>query len=499
MTPLAAWRDRAQLLPLLARWRETAVGRAVHRVATGGSWVELQLAGADRASLFLGALPGAVLAFPYTAPLPYALRAVLPPRRNPLLDLLAAARLREVAVLAGDLVLHLEFDTAHGRRLLRHQLFGSRGNTVVLDPDGRVLWTAHRSPHPGLLDPLAPLAVAAIADGALENSAAAGAGATGGDEELAAWTEAGLDHLARQQEQALGDNLQRRLQRRLAAAERLIANLSADLARADNGAQFRRDAETLAANLHAVPRGADVWTGVDPHDGSERTLALDPAVSPAKNLDRFFRLARKAERGRQLIADRLAATTVDSAALTATAEELARLGSRAADPAVAQPLARLASLLAFQQSHQDQLADAALVSAGPSDRSPDQPARPFRRFVIAGRWEVWVGRNSRENDELTHRASSPRDLWFHAQGVEGSHVVLRTQGKPETVPRRVREQAAALAAAFSKARHSSLVPVLWTERRYVRRPRGAAPGIAVCLRAESLFVAPGVPAGVEPM
>ena len=126
-----------------------------------------------------------------------------------------------------------------------------------------------------------------------------------------------------------------------------------------------------------------------------------------------------------------------------------------------------------------------------------QPGRPFRRYRLAGGWEVWVGRNNRENDELTHRAAAPGDLWFHAQGVPGSHVVLRTGGRPEQVPGRVREQAAALAALHSRARHSSLVPVIWTQRRYVRKPRRSPPGTAVCIREKSLFVAPGIPEGAE--
>ncbi|MBE0565013.1 MAG: DUF814 domain-containing protein, partial [Krumholzibacteria bacterium] len=133
-----------------------------------------------------------------------------------------------------------------------------------------------------------------------------------------------------------------------------------------------------------------------------------------------------------------------------------------------------------------------------SPLAPEEPARPFRRYLIDGRWPVWVGRSNQENDELTHRASHPRDLWLHAQGVAGSHVILRTDGQPEQVPRAVIEKAAALAALHSKAKHAGLVPVLWTERRYVRKPRKSPPGLATTLRAQSVFARPGVAPGVEP-
>ena len=107
-----------------------------------------------------------------------------------------------------------------------------------------------------------------------------------------------------------------------------------------------------------------------------------------------------------------------------------------------------------------------------------------------------MGRNNKENDQLTHRASHLRDIWLHAQGVAGSHVILRTAGKPESVPKAVLHKAAALAALHSKARHSSLVPVIHTERRYVRKPRKAGPGLAVCLQEKNVFVEPGVAPGV---
>jgi len=482
----APWRDRALLAPLVAAWRERATGRPLHRAACGPGWVHLQLEGDPREGLVLGALPGAVLVFPSASPWPEPLRVALPARRgDPLVAILRDGRLDEVALLRDDLVLHLAFTTPGGSRLLRHQLFGSRGGTIVLDAAARLLWTAHPSPHPCLLDPTATLALPA---------ASASTAAT----DLAAWSAFGLARLARQRETALGEQLQRALERRLAAAARLGANLDADLARADRGEEQRRDAETLAAHLHAIPRGAATVTLPDPRDGRPRTVALDPALPPHANLARLFKLARRADRGRAVIAERRDAARADEALLAAAAADLAPLlVGPAADEADHEPaaavLARLAALQAFAAAHAARLREA----AGPAGRAPDEPSRPFRRYRIDGRWEVWVGRDSEENDELTHRASHPRDLWLHAQGVAGSHVVLRTGGRPDLVPRTVLAKAAALAAAHSKARHSGLVPVIWTERRYVRRPRQAAPGTAVCLREQNLFVEPGVAAGVE--
>ena len=132
----------------------------------------------------------------------------------------------------------------------------------------------------------------------------------------------------------------------------------------------------------------------------------------------------------------------------------------------------------------------------PAERAP-VPIECWE-YDLPGGWTVLAGKTDADNDRLSLKEARPDDWWFHAQGVPGSHVILRTGGRPDTVPRPVLEKAASLAALHSKARNSALVPVIWTERRYVRKPRKAAPGVAVCLQEKNLFVEPGVQAGVEP-
>ena len=79
--------------------------------------------------------------------------------------------------------------------------------------------------------------------------------------------------------------------------------------------------------------------------------------------------------------------------------------------------------------------------------------------------------------------------------MSGSHVILK--GAHRSTPKRIIELAAAIAAHFSSARHSKTVPVLYAEKRYVRKPRKSRPGTAVCQRGKTIFVAPGLPEGNE--
>ena len=445
----------------------------MHHLATGLGWATLHLVGAERPLIILTALPGATVVFAREGPLPRPLQRALERGGPP------APALGQDHVFAGaelwpsDLVLALRLRGPAGERLLLHQLFGNPGNVVLRDAHGRVLWALRRPPHPCLLEP-APAPAAA---------ATAAAGADPG------FLMVGLARLLRQRETEIADRVQRALQRRQASARRLVEHLGADLAGAEQAERLRRDAEALAASLPTVKAGAREITLADLRDGAPRRIALDPALTAAGNLEHLFKLARKADRGRDVIAARLDQAVIAAQSAAHGLDQLAAIQAGDDD------LARLDALLDF--------AAAAAPLLGEQDRgaarTPDEPTRPFRRYRLAGRWEVWIGRSGKENDELTLRASHPRDLWLHAQGVPGSHVVIRTGSQPENVPRAVIEMAAQLAAWHSRARHSGLVPVVWTQRRFVRKPRKAAPGQVACLQEKSVFVSPGIPADAVPI
>ncbi|HEU4641997.1 MAG TPA: NFACT RNA binding domain-containing protein [Gemmatimonadaceae bacterium] len=131
--------------------------------------------------------------------------------------------------------------------------------------------------------------------------------------------------------------------------------------------------------------------------------------------------------------------------------------------------------------------------SGRDDSSGGTPrperALPYRSYRSSGGLDIWVGRGARANDELTFHAASPDDVWLHARDAAGAHVVLRWQ-RDEPPPTRDLEEAALLAAWHSRSRGSTVVPVDWTRRKYVRKPRGAAPGLVLLQRADTLFVRP---------
>lgn len=126
------------------------------------------------------------------------------------------------------------------------------------------------------------------------------------------------------------------------------------------------------------------------------------------------------------------------------------------------------------------------TGAGRPARS-SAPRLPYRTYRSSGGIAIWVGRGAASNDELTFGAAAPDDVWLHARDAAGAHVVLRWPNADAPPARDLRE-AASLAAWHSKARGAAVVPVDWTRRKHVRKPRGAKPG-TVILREERTIMA----------
>ncbi len=123
---------------------------------------------------------------------------------------------------------------------------------------------------------------------------------------------------------------------------------------------------------------------------------------------------------------------------------------------------------------------------------PPEPEDKFRTFDLGEGYMLYVGKNAANNDELTMRFAKPNDIWLHARGSGGSHVVLRMKGK-EKPPKYIMKMAASVAAYFSKARNAKYTPVAYTFKKYVRKPKGANPGSVVMAREDVIMVEPKLP------
>ena len=112
---------------------------------------------------------------------------------------------------------------------------------------------------------------------------------------------------------------------------------------------------------------------------------------------------------------------------------------------------------------------------------------PFRRFVSTDGLPIFVGRNARENDELTFGLAKSDDLWLHARGTPGSHVVVRL-GKGAEPPVETLRDAATLALLYSDLKKSAKGEVVYTRRKWVKKAKGQAPGAVTITQEKSLYV-----------
>jgi predicted ribosome quality control (RQC) complex YloA/Tae2 family protein len=133
----------------------------------------------------------------------------------------------------------------------------------------------------------------------------------------------------------------------------------------------------------------------------------------------------------------------------------------------------------------------ALKKMGYAESETAQTAQHYRVYQNQG-YEIRVGKSATSNDELL-RISKKEDLWLHARGVSGSHVIIPLQKNQSIPARNVIEFAAGIAAFFSKAKGSSLVPVIFTRKKYVRKSKGMAPGAVFVEKEDVLLVAPFKP------
>jgi predicted ribosome quality control (RQC) complex YloA/Tae2 family protein len=127
--------------------------------------------------------------------------------------------------------------------------------------------------------------------------------------------------------------------------------------------------------------------------------------------------------------------------------------------------------------------------AGGSKRKPEKKIPGTRRYLSSDGFEILVGRAARDNDHLTFKVARPNDLWLHAADYGGSHVVVRNSTRKE-IPHRTIIEAAQLAAQFSQARKDPKVDVHYTQRKFLSKPKGSAPGLVRLSRFKNITVEP---------
>jgi predicted ribosome quality control (RQC) complex YloA/Tae2 family protein len=274
----------------------------------------------------------------------------------------------------------------------------------------------------------------------------------------------------------------RALKQALARIARRVEAVRGDMARIGDAEALASRAQWLVAEASRAPRGAKSLSVVDWSSGEAVTIEvpLDPAKPARAQVEAMFQRARRLKTGAKVAAARLAEAEQAREQLGPLDEVVAGAAdAKAIDDAMAR-----AKAIAPKDV---KLAAPGSGSAKAATSKGATKAPPFRTFHARSGARVLVGRGAAHNDVLTFQVAKPHDLWLHAKGWAGAHVIVPLV-KNHSCPGDVLADAAHLAAHFSDARDEAVVEVQYAARRYVRKPRGSAPGLVVVEREKVIAV-----------
>ncbi|MEW6578862.1 MAG: NFACT RNA binding domain-containing protein, partial [Chloroflexota bacterium] len=233
---------------------------------------------------------------------------------------------------------------------------------------------------------------------------------------------------------------------------------------------LRQSGELLLAYQYTLAPGACELRAAYDVDGPEIVVALDPALTPLENAKRYFEKYEKAKRARSGVPE----------LVTAAEQELAYLDQLAMDLEMARNWPDIGEVQeALQRSG---------YWRGPRTAGPRGGASAPLKVTTESGAVIWVGRNARQNDIVTFDRGGSGDLWLHARGVPGAHVIIKAGAGD--VPDAVIQRAAEIAAYYSAARGEARVLVDVTRRKYVRKIKGGKPGMVTYRNESPIEVTP---------
>ena len=281
-----------------------------------------------------------------------------------------------------------------------------------------------------------------------------------------------LCHAARLQPVQLPEQelLQKTVLSELRKTEKKISALEHDLSLSNDADTFRIIADSLMAALYQIQKGASSCSVPNIYNGTLLQVALSPVLTPAENAQKYYKKYNKLKRAREEIAIHLAEATDMRTWLESVEASL-----------------RLATTRQETEEIKEELQTAGILPVPKRKPHASGKSSPLQ-IVFSESTRIYIGKNNRQNEEVTFRIATGSDLWLHVQKIPGSHVVIKTT-LPEPEPEAL-DAAVRLAAYFSKARGGSQVPVDCVPRRFVKKPPGARPGFVIFTNQKTFYTTP---------
>lgn len=241
--------------------------------------------------------------------------------------------------------------------------------------------------------------------------------------------------------------------------------------------RLRECGDLINANIYRLEKGMTKCVLEDFYSGEPREISLDARLSPAQNAQKYYAEYRKLCNAEEKLSELITSGNGELLYLDSVLDSLSRAET---DSELSEIRRELSEQGYLRKDKQMLKADKKLS---------DFKSSPLK-YISSDGYEILVGKNNRQNDQLTLKTAKATDIWLHVKDIAGSHVILRTADNGNPLTQRTIFEAAQLAAYHSKGRESSGVPVDYTMVKFVKKPAGAKPGMVIFTNNKTMFVTP---------
>lgn len=286
--------------------------------------------------------------------------------------------------------------------------------------------------------------------------------------------------------------VKRVLQSQRERCKRKAEILRAEMAATEEANRYRLHGELLLAHQNEIAQGLasveldNYYAGEG--EANKLTIALDPRFDAVGNANRLFHKYHKLRRALALIPEQMEQNDAELATIEQLLVDL-ELAESPAEVNLVKAEVQSAGYLRGKGREKKVKAHPKARGKGGKGGKPAAPGGGVPLYVQSREgFTILIGKNSRQNEEVTFHQASGNDMWLHARGVPGAHVIIKASGRE--IPRSTIDYAASLAAYYSQARGSTSVPVDYTLQRHVRHMKNGGPGMVIYEREKTLYADP---------
>ncbi|SHH77959.1 Predicted component of the ribosome quality control (RQC) complex, YloA/Tae2 family, contains fibronectin-binding (FbpA) and DUF814 domains [Caloranaerobacter azorensis DSM 13643] len=255
-----------------------------------------------------------------------------------------------------------------------------------------------------------------------------------------------------------------------------LAKLKEELLEAKSKDKYKIYGDLITSNIYRIEKGqneVELENFYSP-DYSIVKIKLDPKLTPAQNAQKYYKKYNKLKVAEMTLQEQI----------TKTEEEIKYLEN------ILVCMENSSDIQELEEIRDELIKEGYIKGNNKNNKKSERIISKPYHFISSDGYDIYVGKNNKQNDYLTLKFAEKNDIWLHTKDIPGSHVIIKSNGK--NVPEKTILEAALLAAYYSKGKMSSNVPVDYTERKYVKKPKGSKPGMVIYVNNNTLYVTPKI-------